>query len=395
MMSYPAFLVSFLFATCPRDNSPFTSRNSSDCSLSGSPVSTSAVKKPVGFHDPTQQCINTTISCSSNSPSGHSDANGSNTNTYLSPYSPMQVSTDGSHMERSSYSEESLGKSPVSKSPKKQNRTSCEVDQKSVSFPSTPNNNSIGDRDLNYNANNFERNISAHNIGISTLQQIFGTSNSVSSISLEHGSQSSEVLDNIKFKQDIGETVGKNDEKFSNKSPLRSSEDTLVGRSKVGEIINVEKNKGADVTSTSPKETIKQDEKKKEMVTAEVVSSDSSSAACGGSSQPSPICHKVGRKHSSYILKLSDKGRRSGKAHRMVHSVTEGSSTSSSFDEEHMVSHHKTGSSKRRDGTSRSMAEVSVLAVGNSPTHSSCEHRKNVDRVVADSFGDPDFGTPV
>jgi hypothetical protein len=298
-------------------------------------------------------------------------------------------------MGRSSNSEESLGKSPVSKSPVKEQRSSYEVDQTSVSVPSTPNNNS-DNRGLTYNGNNFERNINAQTIGISTLQQIFGKSNLKSSISLEHRSQSSEVVDNVKFKQDIGETVGTDDEKFSDNSPVKSSEDALVVKaaSKVSEIMNVEKSKGADI-GKSPKKTLKQDRKDRELVMAEVVSSDSSSAAYGGSAQPSPICHKVGRKQSNYVLKFSDKGRRSGKAQRMVQNVTEGSSTSSSFDEEQMVPHCKTGSSKRRDGSSRSMAQVSVLAVGNSPTHSSCEHRKNANRPVVDSFGDPDFGTPV
>lgn len=300
-------------------------------------------------------------------------------------------------MGRSFNSEESLGKSPVSKSPVKEQRSFCEVDQTTVSVPSTPNNNNIDNRDVTYNGNNFERNINAQTLGISTLQQIFGKSNSTSSVSLENRSQSSEVLSNVRFKQDIVESVDTHAEKFSDNSPVKSSKDSLVFKTttKVNEIMNAEKSKCADALSESPTKTFKEGEKDREMVTAEVVSSDSSSAACGGSSQPSPICHKVGRKQSNSILKLSDKGRRSGKAHRMVQNVTEGSSTSSSFDEEQMVPHRKTGSTKRRDVSSRSMAQVSVLAVGNSPTHSSSEHRKNADRLIVDSFGDPDFGTPV
>ncbi|KDR12726.1 uncharacterized protein LOC110835984 isoform X4 [Zootermopsis nevadensis] len=386
--------------TAPRTpESP--NRNSSDCSLSGSPTSTSATKKPTGCHNSAhatsiQHCTNTVISRSTNSLSGHSDANGSNTNTDLSPYSPIQVSIEGSHMGRSSNSEESLGKSPLFKSPVKEQRSSYEVDQTSASVPSTPNNN-VDNRDVTLNENNFERNNNAQGIGISTLQQIFGKSNSTSSISLENKSQSSEVTDNIKFKPDISETVDTVDVKFIDNSLVKSSEDTLVVKAtnKVNEVTDVEKGKSADIVSKSPSESFKQDEKDKELIIAEIVSSDSSSAAYGGSSQPSPICHKVGRKQSNYILKLSDKGRRSGKAHRMVQNVAEGSSTSSSFDEEQSTPHCKTGSSKRRDGRSRGMVQVSVLALGNSPTHSSCEHRKNADRLVVDSFGDPDFGTPV
>lgn len=307
----------------------------------------------------------------------------------------MQISTDGSHMGRSSNSEESLGKSPV-----KESSSYCEMDQKSMSVPSTPNNNSTGNRDLAYNGNSFESNINAH-IGISTLQQVFGKSNSASSLSLEHRSQSSEVVDDVKFKQDSGETVGTSDAKCSDESPVKSSEGAVAVKtmSNVSEVMKVQDGRCADFASKSPTKSFKQDYKNKELVMSEPVSIDSSSAAGDGSSQPSPTCHTVGRKGvnttSNYVLKLSDKGRRSGKAHRMVQNVTEGSSTSSSFDEEQMVSHRKMSSSKRRDGSLRNVTEVSVLAVGNSPTHSSTEHRKIADRVVVDSFGDPDFGTPV
>jgi hypothetical protein len=307
----------------------------------------------------------------------------------------MQISTDGSHMGRSSNSEESLGKSPI-----KQSSNYCEMDQTSMSVPSTPHNNSTGNRDLAYNGNNFERNINAHIIGISTLQQIFGKSNSASSISLEHRSQSSEIVGDVKFKRDSGETAGTSEAKFSDKSPVKSSEDVVAikPRSNVSEVMNVQKSKSADV-SKSPTESFKQVNKDKELLMSELGSVDSSSAAGEGSSQPSPTCHKVGRKAvnktSDCVLKLSDKGRRSGKAHRMAQNVTEGSSTSSSFEEEQMVSHRKMSGSKRRDGSLKNVAEVSVLAVGNSPMHSGSEQRKNADRVVVDSFGDPDFGTPV
>jgi hypothetical protein len=208
-------------------------------------------------------------------------------------------------------------------------------------------------------------------------------------------------VDDVKLKQDSGETVGTSDAKFSDKSPVKSSEDAVAIKtmSNVSEVMKVQKGKSADFASKSPTKSFKQDYKNRELVMSELVSLESSSAAGAGSSQPSPACHKVGRKGvdttSNYVLKLSDKGRRSGKAHRMVQNVTEGSSTSSSFDEEQMVSHRKMSSSKRRDGSLRNVAEVSVLAVGSSPTHSSTEHRKIADRVVADSFGDPDFGTPV
>jgi hypothetical protein len=303
----------------------------------------------------------------------------------------MQVSTDGSHMGRSSASEESLGKSPV-----KQEGSSYEENQTSVSVPSTPNNNTVGDRDVTYNGNNFETNISAHTIGISTLQQIFGKPNSTSSMSVECRNQTSEEVNDVKFKQDSGGTVGANDEKFSDKSPVRLSEDAMP----VKAVSNVHDSNSADVASKSPTKPHKRDKKDKELVMTESVSNDSSSSPAGdGSSHLSPTCHRVGRKainrSSSYMLKLSDKGHRSGKAHRMVPNVVEGSSTNSSFDEEQSVSHHKMGSSKRRDRSLRNVAEASVLAVGKSPTHSSSERRRNADRVVVDNFGDPDFGTPV
>lgn len=378
----------------PLGNYPSPSRNASDCSLPGSPTSTSTVNKPVSCHGSAdvasvQPSNNTTVSCSTKSPSCHADGNCSNTNTDLSPYSSMQISTDGNHMGKSCKSEESLGKSELSRSSIKEQSSYHEADQASVSVPSTPNNNSIDNRNLTCNGNNSERNFSTHSIGISTLQHIFGKPNSATSISLKPRGQSSEVVDSM------------DDEKFSNKSPVKSSEDAVVVKamSNINEMMNVQKNKSVDVASISPTKTFEQDKKDKELVMAKIVSSDSSSAAGDGSSHPSPTCHKVGRKAankaSSYVLKLSDKGHRSGKAYRMVQNVTEGSSTNSSFDEEQMMSHRKTGSSKRRDRSSGNMAEVSGVAVGNSPTHSSFEHRKNADRVVVDSFGDPDFGTPV
>jgi hypothetical protein len=300
----------------------------------------------------------------------------------------MQISTDGSHIGRSSNSEESLGKSPI-----KESSSYCEMDETSVSVPSTPNKDSNGNRDLAYNENTFESNISARSIGISTLQQVFGKPNSASSLSLEHGCQ----VDDFKLKQDSDETVDTKDAKFSDKSPVKSPEDAVATKTpnNVTGVMKVQNSKSADAVSKFPAKSFKQDYKDKELV----MSLDSSSGAGDGSSQPSPTCHKVGRKSvnktSNYVLKLSDKGRRSGKAHRMVQNVTEGSSTSSSFDDEQMVSHRKTSSSKRRDGSLRNVSEVSVLAVGNSPTHSNSEHRKHADRVVVDSFGDPDFGTPV
>lgn len=371
--------------------SPSISRITSDCSSPGSPTST-ATNKPTGCHS---SSLVTTVEHSAtrtNSLSCHPDVNCSNINTVLSPYSPMQISTDGSRMGRSSNSEESLGKSPI-----KESSSYCEMDETSLSVPSTPNNDSNGNRDVAYNGNNFESNISARSVGISTLQQVFGNSNSASSVSLEHRCQ----VDDFKFEQDSDETVGTRDAKFSDKSPVKSSEDAVAIKTlnNVTEEIKVQKSQGSDAVSKCPAKSFKQDYKDKELVMSELVSLDSSSAAGDGSSQPSPTCHKVGRKSvnktSNYVLKLSDKGRRSGKAHRMVQNVTEGSSTSSSFDEEQIVSHRKTSSSRRRDGSLRNVSEVSVLAVGNSPTHSNTEQRKNADRVVVDSFGDPDFGTPV
>lgn len=386
--------VVILFHAMSISNSCSRSRIASDCSSPSSPTSTTATNKPADCSSSSlvAASVQHSTNCT-NSLSCHSDVNCSNINTDLSPYSPMQISTDGSHMGRSSNSEESLGKSPV-----KELSSYCETDQKSISVPSTPNNNSTGNRDLAFNGNNFESNINAH-IGISTLQQVFGKSNSDSSISLEH--RSSEVVDDVKFKQDSGETVGTSDAKFSDKSPVKSSEGALALKTmnNGSEVMKGQKGKSADFASKSPTKSFKQDYKNRELVMSELMSIDSSSAAGDGSSQPSPTCHKVGRKGvnttSNYVLKLSDKGRRSGKAHRMVQNVTEGSSTSSSFDEEQMVSHRKVSSSKRRDGSLRNVAEASVLAVGNSPTHSSTEHRKIADRVVVDSFGDPDFGTPV
>ena len=310
-------------------------RNASDCSIPGSPTSTVATNKPTP--------VATTVSCSTNSLSYQSDAN----NT--SPYSPMQVSTDGSHMERSSNSEESLGKSPV-----KEQSEYYEVDHTSTSIPSTPNNNR---KDL-YNGNDLEKNFNEHNIGISTLQQIFAKSNSNSSTSAASSRQNSEVIDNTECKQEASETKDTDGEKLSDKSPVK--EVTIVD----SETLNRNVLKSPTKTSKKVNDSVVD------------VSGDKSL-------QPSPVTHKVGRKATSktsnYMLKLSDKGRRSGKAHRMV---PEGGSTSSSFDEEQMVSSRKLSSSKRN---SRNIAEVSVLAVGNSPTH--------VNSV--DSFGDPEFGTPV
>lgn len=313
-----------------------------------------------------------------------------NTNTDVSPQSPMQVSTDGSHMGRSSTSEESLEKSPV-----KQRVSYYDENQRSVYDPSTPNNNTIDNRDVTYRGDDFETNINSKTADISTLQQIFGKSNSTSSMSVECRNQTSEEVNNVKFKQDIGKTVGVNDAEFSDKSPLRLSEDAIP----VKAVRNVHSSKSVDVASKSLTQSNKRDKKDKELVMTEPMSNDSSSSTAGdGSSHLSPTCHRAGRKAGnrapSYMLKLSDKGHRSGKAHRMVPNV-EGSSTNSSFDEEQMVSHHKMGSSKRRDRSLRNVAEASVLAVGSSPTHSSSEHRRIADRVVVDNFGDPDFGTPV
>jgi hypothetical protein len=301
----------------------------------------------------------------------------------------MQVSTDGSNMGRSSTSEESLGKSPVKQ------QDSYEENHTSVSVPSTPNNNTTDNRDVTYNGNSFETNINVRTVGISTLQQVFGKPNSTSFTSIECKNQTSKEVNNARFKQDIGETVGANDDEFSDKSPVRFSEDAMP----VKAVSNVHKSKSVDVSIKPPTKPYKRDKKDKELVVAEPVSNDSSSSATGdGSSHLSPTCHRVGRKAvnkgSSYMLKLSDNGQRSGKAHRMVPNV-EGSSTNSSFDEEQTVSHHKMGSSKRRDRSLKNVTEASVLAAGNSPTYSSSEHKRNADRVVVDNFGDPDFGTPV
>ncbi|KAJ9584623.1 hypothetical protein L9F63_021041, partial [Diploptera punctata] len=320
--------------TAPRtpESPNMQSRNASDCSIPGSPTSTVATNKPTPAA--------TTVSCSTNSLNYQSDVN----NT--SPYSPMQVSTDGSHMGRSSNSDESLGKSPL-----KEQNDYYEADHTSPSIPSTPNNNS---KDL-YNGNDIEKNFSTHSIGISTLQQIFAKSNSNSSTSAASSRQNSEVMDSADCKQEFSEIK---DEKLSDKSPIKEA--TVVD----SETLN----------HNVPKSPVKTNKKVNDNVVE--VSSDKSL-------QPSPVTHKVGRKavskSSNYMLKLSDKGRRSGKAHRMV---PEGGSTSSSFDEEQMVSNRKLNSSKRN---SRNISEVSVLAVGNSPTH--------INSV--DSFGDPEFGTPV
>ena len=238
----------------------------------------------------------------------------------------MRVSTDGSHMGRSSNSE----------SPAKE-----QSDYYEASVPSTPNNNS---KDL-YNGNTIDKNLNTHNIGISTLQQIFAKSNSNSSTSTASSRQNSETTDNAECKQQV-----------SDKSPVE--ELTLANSESLNHNV--------------PKSPVK----KLNDAAVEVPGDNSS--------QPSPVSHKVGRKttskSSNYVLKLSDKGRRSGKAHRMV---PEGGSTSSSFDEEQLVSSSRKLSSSKR--SSRNIAEVSVLAVGNSPTH--------VNSV--DSFGDPEFGTPV
>jgi len=267
--------------------------------------------------------------------------------------------------------------------------------QRCVSDPSNPNNNDIDNRDVTYRGDDFETNINSKPAGISTSQQIFGKPNSTSSVSVECRNQTPEEVNNVKFKQGVGKTVGVNDAKFSDKSPLRLSEDAVP----VKAVRNVHSSKSVDVASKSPTKPNKGDKNDKELIVTEPMSNDSSSSTAGdGSSRLSPTCHRTGRKAGnrapSYMLKLSDKGHRSGKAYRMVPTV-EGSSTNSSFDEEQMVSHHKMGSSKRRDRNLRNVAEASVLAVGNSPTLSSSEHRRTADRVVMDNFGDPDFGTPV
>ncbi|XP_066991480.2 Golgi-associated PDZ and coiled-coil motif-containing protein [Anabrus simplex] len=126
------------------------------------------------------------VSCSTNS---LSDA----AHTDRSPYSPMHISTDGG---RTSNSEESLLKSPA-KSPTKEevNQNYYDGSETSVSVPSTPNNNNKNSSsDSNEKADN---KISARNIGISTLQQIFGKSSSTSSMSLDVKSQSSEAGDDV------------------------------------------------------------------------------------------------------------------------------------------------------------------------------------------------------
>ncbi|PSN41266.1 hypothetical protein C0J52_14346 [Blattella germanica] len=317
-------------------------RNASDCSVPGSPNSMLATSKPTP--------VATTVSCSTNSLSYQSDANNP------SPYSPMQVSTDGSNIGRSSNSEESPGKSPV-----KEQDDFYEGDHTSTSIPSTPNNNCNDTTDHTCNGN-YERNFNAHNIGISTLQQIFGKSNSNSSMSLENSRQSSEVMDNVDCKLENSEITGTDDEKLSENSPKKVLENEVI--------VSADETPNRNIAK-SPMKSCKRDKDNVDEVSGDV------------SSQPSPASHKVGRKgtskSSNYVLKLSDKGRRSGKAHRMV---PEGSSTSSSFDEEQMASTRKMSSSKR---SSRNISEVSVLAVGNSPTH--------INSV--DTFGDPDFGTPV
>ena len=382
------FVLLFLFISCPPANSASPFRNTSDCSLPASPASTSA-----GCHNPVlatsvQHPTNTIVMCSTNSLSYHSDVNCSKTNTDVAPQSPMQVSTDGSHMARSSTSEESLEKSPVN-----QRDSYYDENQSSVYDSSMPNNNTIDNKDVTYRGDNFEKNINSKTADIATLQQIFGKPNCTSSMSVECRNQTSEELNNVKFKQDIVKTVGVNDAEFSDKSPLRLSEDAKP----VKAVQNVHSSKSVDVASKSLTKSNKRDKKNKELLMTE--SNDSSSSTAGdGSSHLSPTCHRAGRKAGnrapSYMLKLSDKGHRSGKAYRMVPNVEE-SSTNSSFDEEQVVSHHKMGSSKRRDRSLRNVAEASVLPVGSSPTHSSSEHRRIADRVVVDNFGDPDFGTPV
>jgi len=138
----------------PPANSASPFRNTSDCSLPASPACMSA-----GCHNPVlgasaQHTTNTNIMCSNKSVSYHSDVNCSKTNTDVSPQSPVKVSTDGSHMARSSTIEESLEKSPL-----KQWVSYYEENQRSVWDPLMPNNNTIDNRDVTYRGDDFETNI--------------------------------------------------------------------------------------------------------------------------------------------------------------------------------------------------------------------------------------------
>ncbi|KAK7867383.1 hypothetical protein R5R35_008928 [Gryllus longicercus] len=397
--------------TAPRtpESPNLQSRNSSDCSLPDSPTPASASNAPTerqsqqaSSNDPSSASAQrSTVSCSTNSLSYQSDANGSTALTEQSPYSPMHISTDGG---QTSNSEESLLKSPTPKSPLKEqsNKVYYDSTETSISVPSTPNNNK-GIVCDNEDKNNQK---TSRNIGISTLQQIFGKSSSTSSVS-DLRSQSSDAgdepvnnnnppliksMEELQVENDVYEKpLNKNewnnmkaDKRKMEKSPsTKFEEKSLLDNHQTGE--------ESPKTSTPKERVIVKNEieitESPNVTKANVVKSvhhKEASKQNGAEIKPVPENKKGSRSSHHYGLRLTDKGHRSGRAQRLVHS----SSTGSSFDDEQTGGARKSSSSRRRE-------TPTVLAVGNSPTHS-VQHMKiiNQDRLL-DGFGDPDFGTPV
>ncbi|GLG93991.1 Golgi-associated PDZ and coiled-coil motif-containing protein [Gryllus bimaculatus] len=384
-------------------------KNSSDCSLPDSPTPASASNVPTerqsqqdsSNHPSSASAQRSTVSCSTNSLSYQSDANGSTALTEQSPYSPMHISTDGG---QTSNSEESLLKSPTPKSPLKEqsNKVYYDSTETSISVPSTPNNNK-GIVCDNEDKNNQK---TSRNIGISTLQQIFGKSSSTSSVS-DLRSQSSDAgdepvnnnnppliksMEELQVENDVYEKpLNKNewnnmkaDKRKMEKSPsIKFEEKSLLDNHQTGE--------ESPKTSTPKERVIVKNEievtESPNVTKANVVKSvhhKEASKQNGAEIKPVPENKKGSRSSHHYGLRLTDKGHRSGRAQRLVHS----SSTGSSFDDEQTGGARKSSSSRRRE-------TPTVLAVGNSPTHS-VQHMKiiNQDRLL-DGFGDPDFGTPV
>ncbi|XP_047098499.1 uncharacterized protein LOC124712248 [Schistocerca piceifrons] len=308
-------------------------RNYSDCSIPGSPLMNekeqlephSAGDPEAGFAE--QLSSSFAVSCSTNSPS-HSDTNFSAVNMDPSPYSPMQVSTDG----RSSVSEDSLVRSPI-KDHTGQNY--YKDSDTSISVPSTPNNNnnrqSVTNEDDKYNL---------MNIGVTTLQHIFGntfpnpsaspdTKNHISSDAVDGVSLGSVILD-------------------SNKNSLENTATTGAKHDDVQRhSAKIKKTSSIDSTSDqSPGETSSLISEKCRSKSRESQKTRGHKKRSAGTSVVETHGQRTGRS-STGVTKFADTGHRSGRAQRLAQDISPPSVS----------------------GSSRS--------------------------VGTDSFGDPDFGTPV
>ncbi|XP_049767923.1 uncharacterized protein LOC126101285 [Schistocerca cancellata] len=308
-------------------------RNYSDCSIPGSPLMNekeqlephSAGDHEAGFAE--QLSSSFAVSCSTNSPS-HSDTNFSAVNMDPSPYSPMQVSTDG----RSSVSEDSLVRSPI-KDHTGQNY--YKDSDTSISVPSTPNNNnnrqSVTNEDDKHNL---------MNIGVTTLQHIFGntfpnpsaspdTKNHISSDAVDSVSLGSVILD-------------------SNKNSLENTATTGAKHDDVQRhSAKIKKTSSIDSTSDqSPGETSSLTSEKCRSKSRESQKTRGHKKRSAGTSVVETHGQRTGRS-STGVTKFADTGHRSGRAQRLAQDISPPSVS----------------------GSSRS--------------------------VGTDSFGDPDFGTPV